>query len=238
MSTAAFFDIDGTLFREGLITEIFKKLVTYEIVEPDRWYREVQPEFENWKKRQGDYDAYMMKMMNIFMDAVRGLHKTQMEFIARNIVAQKGERVYVYTRDRIKWHKSQGHKVISISGSPSEFITEFAKKYGFYDFAASEYKINSDSYYTGEVIPMWDTDSKKAAVDRFIEKYNIDLNRSYAYGDTSGDFNMLKMVKHPTTINPTRELIEQVKEDPELAEKLQIVVERKDMIYKLRVDQT
>ena len=47
MSTAAFFDIDGTLFREGLISEIFKKLVTYEIVEMDRWYREVMPQFEN-----------------------------------------------------------------------------------------------------------------------------------------------------------------------------------------------
>jgi HAD superfamily hydrolase (TIGR01490 family) len=238
MSTAAFFDIDGTLFREGLISEIFKKFVTYEIVEADRWYREVQPEFENWKRRQGDYDRYMMKMMEIFMDSVKGLHKTQMEFIARNIVKQKGERVYVYTRDRIKWHKAQGHKVISISGSPVEFISEFAKIYGFYDFAASKYKLNSDNYYTGEVVPMWDSESKKNAIEGFIEKYNIDLDKSYAYGDTSGDFNMLRMVKHPTTINPTRELIEQVKEIPEFAQRLQVVVERKDIIYKLRVDQT
>lgn len=238
MSTAAFFDIDGTLFREGLISEIFKKFVTYEIVESDRWYREVQPEFENWKRRQGDYDSYMMKMMEIFMDSVKGLHKTQMEFIARNIVKQKGERVYVYTRDRIKWHKAQGHKVISISGSPTEFISEFAKIYGFYDFAASEYKLNRDNYYTGEVVPMWDSDSKKNALEGFVTKYNIDLSRSYAYGDTSGDFNMLRMVKYPTTINPTRELIEQVKEVPDFADRLQIVIERKDMVYKLKVDQT
>ncbi len=26
MTTAAFFDIDGTIYREGLITEVFKKL--------------------------------------------------------------------------------------------------------------------------------------------------------------------------------------------------------------------
>jgi HAD superfamily hydrolase (TIGR01490 family) len=238
MSTAAFFDIDGTLFREGLISEIFKKLVTYEIVEMDRWYRDVMPQFENWKKRQGNYDDYMIKMMEIFMDSVKGLHKTQMEFIARNIVTQKGERVYVYTRDMIKWHKDQGHKVISISGSPVEFVSEFAKKYGFYDFAASEYRLNSDNYYTGEVIPMWDSESKKSAIEGFIKKYSIDMEKSYAYGDTSGDFNMLKMVKFPTTINPTRELIEQVKDEPEFAERLQIIIERKDMIYKLRVDQT
>ena len=26
---AAFFDIDGTIYREGLITEVFKKMVTH-----------------------------------------------------------------------------------------------------------------------------------------------------------------------------------------------------------------
>lgn len=238
MSIAAFFDIDGTLFREGLITEIFKKLVTYEIVEMDKWYREVQPEFENWQNRQGDYDKYMMKMMDIFIQSIKGIHRTQLEFIARNIVMQKGERVYVYTRDRIKWHRDQGHKVITISGSPSELISELAKKYGFYDYAAAEYKFNSDSYYTGEVVPMWGSENKKVAVEGFIKKYGIDLKKSYAYGDTSGDFNMLQMVRYPTAVNPTRELIEQVKAVPEFAEKLQVVVERKDMIYKLRVNQT
>ena len=29
---AAFFDIDGTLYREGLITEVFKKMIKYEII--------------------------------------------------------------------------------------------------------------------------------------------------------------------------------------------------------------
>ena len=60
---AAFFDIDGTVYREGLITEVFKKLVKYEIIQGEKWYNEVRPEFVRWDKRQGDYDNYLLKMV-------------------------------------------------------------------------------------------------------------------------------------------------------------------------------
>ena len=40
MKEAAFFDIDGTIYREGLITEVFKKMVTHEIIDPKRWHDE------------------------------------------------------------------------------------------------------------------------------------------------------------------------------------------------------
>ncbi len=39
---------------------------------------------------------------------------------------------------------------------------------------------------------MWDSDSKRKAINELVEKYNIDLKKSYAYGDTSGDFSMFK----------------------------------------------
>ncbi len=83
MNIAAFFDIDGTLYREGLITEVFKKLVKYEVIEPERWYNEVRPEYIKWDKRQGNYDNYLLKMADIYIEAIKGLHKSQIEFIAK-----------------------------------------------------------------------------------------------------------------------------------------------------------
>ena len=82
---AAFFDIDGTVYREGLITEVFKKLVKYEIIQGEKWYNEVRPEFVRWDKRQGDYDNYLLKMVDIYMDAIKGLKKDQIDFIANLI---------------------------------------------------------------------------------------------------------------------------------------------------------
>jgi HAD superfamily hydrolase (TIGR01490 family) len=236
MTIAAFFDIDGTLYREGLITEVFKKLVKYEIIPPDRWYKEVKPEYEKWDKRQGNYDNYLLKMADIYIEAIKGLHKSQIEFIAKNVVSQKGDRVYTYTRDRVKWHKEQGHKIITVSGSPKELVREMAIKYGFDDYRGAVYVMDKDSVYTGEVIPMWDSESKKKAINGLIEEYNIDMSKSYAYGDTSGDYTMLKMVGYPVCVNPTEELLRKALNDVQIKDRVQIIVERKDVVYNLRPD--
>ncbi|WP_138202916.1 HAD-IB family hydrolase [Haloimpatiens lingqiaonensis] len=229
---AAFFDIDGTLYREGLISEVFKKLVKYEIIKAEKWYNEVRPEYLKWDNRKGNYDNYLLKVANIYTEAIKGMHKSQIEFIAKKVVEQKGDRVYTYTRDRIKWHKEKGHKIITISGSPVELVREMASKHGFHDYRGAVYTIEND-VYTGEVTPMWDSISKREAIMDFVEKYNIDLNESYAYGDTSGDFSMFQLVGYPVCINPTKELITKVLENHEIKKRANIIVERKDVVYNM-----
>ena len=125
---AAFFDIDGTIYREGLITEVFKKMVKYELIDPSKWDSEVRPAFLNWDKRQGDYDTYLLKMVDVYIEAVKGISPDHMEYVAKKVIDQKGDRVYTFTRDRINWHKQNAHKVIAISGSPIELVREMSYK--------------------------------------------------------------------------------------------------------------
>ena len=231
---AAFFDIDGTLYRDSLIGEVFKKLIKSEIIENDKWYKEVKPYYVKWDKRIGNYDNYLLKMADIYTEAIIGLHKCQIEFIAKQIVKQKGDRVYTYTRDKIKWHKSQGHLIITVSGSPIELVREMSIKYGFDDYIGTKYKLNENNIYTGDIVPMWDSVSKQTAIEYFVDKYNIDLDQSYAYGDTSGDYSMLKLISNPTVINPTKELLLKILDDDSLKEKINIMLERKDVVYKLK----
>ena len=141
---ASFFDIDGTLYREGLITAMFKKLITSEIIDKERWYNEVREKYIKWDRRVGNYDDYLLKMAEIYIDAVKSLHKSQIEFIAKKVIEQNGDRLYTYTRDKIKWHKEQGHKIITISGSPYELVREMSKKHGFDDYIGSKYITNNN----------------------------------------------------------------------------------------------
>jgi HAD superfamily hydrolase (TIGR01490 family) len=232
-NVAAFFDIDGTLYREGLISEIFKKLVKYEIIDSEKWYKDVKPEYVKWDKRQGNYDNYLLKMADIYLEAVKGLHVSQIEFIANKVVEQKGDRVYTYTRDMIRWHRDMGHRVITISGSPVELVKAMAYRHGFQDYRGSIYEINDLNIYTGEVIPMWDSKHKKHAIEELSSIYDIDLDISYAYGDTAGDFSMFEMVNYPVCVNPTKELLTKIINDETISKKAQIIVERKDMVYRL-----
>lgn len=233
---AAFFDIDGTIYREGLIKEVFKKMINYELIEQSKWHKEVRPAFISWDKREGTYDTYLLKMVDAHTEAVQGTNPVHMEYVSKRVVEQKGDRIYTFSRDRINWHKEEGHKVIAISGSPIELVREMSDKYDMDDYRGTIYQLDDEGNYSGEIIPMWDADSKRAAINELIEEYDIDMENSYAYGDTSGDFSMLKMVGNPFAINPTKELINKILENEELKSKINIIVERKDVVYMLDVN--
>lgn len=233
MKTAAFFDIDGTLYREGLITEVFKKFVTYELVDERLWHDEVKPSFMKYDRRQGEYDDYLIKMVDIYRQTLIGLSNEHVLHIADKVIQQKGERVYTFTRDAILHHQKQQHLVIAISGSPLELVEAMASKYRFDDCRGTIYMTDQHGIYTGEVIPMWDRDSKKKAILELALDYDINLDESYAYGDTTGDFTMFELVGHPFAINPTRELLDKIIACEKVRKKITLIVERKNVIYRM-----
>ncbi|MBU5677142.1 HAD-IB family hydrolase [Alkaliphilus sp. MSJ-5] len=231
-----FFDIDGTLYRDSLMVEHFKSLIKYEVIDPIIWHTLAKNAFHDWDMRQGNYDNYLNEVSQIYLKSMKGLNRNYMDFISNQVINLKGDRVYRFTRDRINWHKSQGHKVVFISGSPDYLVSKMAEKYGVADYRGTEYIVDENNNFTGEIIQMWDSDSKHTAIMEFVDKYNIDLDKSYAYGDTNGDFSMLKLVGSPIAINPARELLQNIRNDRELRKKATIIIERKDVIYKLTAD--
>lgn len=233
MTIGAFFDIDGTLYRDSLMIEHFKKLVKYEVFDPNLWHSHVKLTYEMWKKRRGDYDDYMLELAELYISTLKGINMNEIEFIAEQVINLKGDSVYSYTRDKIRWHRQQGHKVFFISGSPQFLVKRMAKKYKATDFRGTEYVTDEDGRFTGIVKQMWDADSKDKAIKDLVDKYNIDLSDSYAYGDTNGDMSMLSQVGHPVAINPTKELLENIRNHSSLNKNAEIIVERKDIIYRL-----
>jgi HAD superfamily hydrolase (TIGR01490 family) len=229
----AFFDIDGTLYRDSLMIEHFKKLLKYDILDEALWHQNVKHTYQNWKKRRGNYDDYLLELVEIYTQSLKGLEKSKMDFVTEQVIKLKGDKVYMYTRDKIKKHLERGHLVFFVSGSPDYLVNKMAELYGITDSIGTKYYIDKNGRYTGEVGAMWDAESKAKAINCFANQYGIDLQKSYSYGDTNGDISMFRMTGNPIAINPTRELINKLKTDPELVGKVKIRVERKDVVYKL-----
>ena len=206
---AAFFDIDGTLYRDSLMVEHFKKLIKYDIIDQKAWFEHARDTFMDWDKRQGHYDDYLDEICDLYVKSLIGLDKTCIDFTSDQVIKLKSDRVYKYTRSRIKWHLDNNHIVIFISGSPGFLVEKMAKKYNVTDCIGSNYLFENEMFN------------------------GIDLNKSYAYGDTNGDINMLRRVGNPIAINPTKELLSHIASDPVISKTSQIIVERKDIIYSL-----
>ena len=231
----AFFDIDGTIYRNSLLTEHFKKMIKYELIDPLAYEEKVKETFKLWNERKGDYDKYLLSLTESYVNAMIGISEKDNDFVSDQVLNLSGNRVYRYTRERIKWHKEQGHKVIFISGSPDFLVKRMANKWDADDYQGSIYH-TKDGRFSGEISPMWDSRNKIKSLNRFCEKYNLDLEKSYAYGDTSGDYSMLKSVGNPIAINPSKEFLEKLRENQEISKKIQVIIERKDVIYKVNLD--
>lgn len=229
MATGAFFDIDGTLYRDSLMIEHFKKLLKYEVVDPVMWYGHVEKTYNMWKKRRGNYEDYMEELADTYIKAVKNLNKRDIAFITKQVIDLKWDSVYQFTRNRIAYHLEKGHHVFFISGSPDYLVEAMAEKYHVTECRGTKYLTNEKGNFTGEVIPMWDAESKKVAIKELTEKYDLDLEKSFAYGDTNGDYSMLCCVGEGYAINPTKELLHSLKN----TDHVKIIIERKDVIYEL-----
>ncbi|MGI5859369.1 MAG: HAD family hydrolase [Tepidanaerobacteraceae bacterium] len=232
-NTAAFFDIDGTLFRNSLMIEHFKKMIRYEVIDPALWYNRLKDSYSEWEKRYGYFDDYMDELVEVYVKELKGINKAYIEFIASQVININWDKVYRYTRSRIRWHKEQGHMIFFISGAPDFLVEKMADKYQVTAYKATEYIVDENNNFTGEVVRMWDSENKQKAISQLVNRFAVDLDASYSYGDTTGDLSMLKIVGHPVAVNPIKKLLVAIKQDEELYDKTTIVVERKDLIYKL-----
>lgn len=232
---AAFFDIDGTIFRNSLLVEHFKYMVDEEWFNiPQVWNTKVQPLYEKYTNREGLFETYLdtaaceyakaIKEMDIDIRFIRGT--------AIDVVKEMNKQTYKTTTQAIDNHKDKGHLVFFISGSPDYLVYPFASNFPIDGAYASKYKVK-DNKFTGEVEPMWDSASKQKTINSLVEKYNIDLSKSYAYGDTKGDLSMMRMVGNPRLVNPSYSLLEIAKKENM---KGKILVERKDITYMINID--
>lgn len=229
MTIAAIFDVDGTIFRDSLLLRHMDKCIDYDVF-PSIVQEEVKPYLHAWKNREIGYEEYLEHAVRIYTHYLTGKSVEDIQFVAKQVIKKDAKKLYRYTTERIKWHKEQGHKIVFISGAPNFLVEPLAKELGI-DIEYSTLYRTHDQVYTGEVIPMWDKHSKQKSLNELQEYHNINLEQSYAYGDTMGDITMLTMVGHPIAINPNQKLLNKLQE---LDKDVKIVVERKDVIYHIK----
>lgn len=222
-----FLDIDGTFFRWSL----FLYLVD-ELIDAGVFNRVIRAHFaveeKKWRERQGSYDEYLNKVIEIFEARIDGVHVADLETVAREMVEKYKNQVYRFTRDLVKEKIREGWYVVAISCSPEETVSPFASAWGIHEaHAAVIEKVD------GRFTAMRHVPRDKAKIVREImarpEFMDIARENIWGVGDSESDINFLEIVGHPICFNPTLQLHEEAKR-----RHWEVVVERKNVIYQIK----
>ena len=228
MKPVAFFDVDGTIFRSSLLIEIVEQLIKEGVFPPEA--KELYLDSHRaWRNREGSYDDYINDVIETFVTHIKGVHYGTLADVGRQVVAVQSKRVYRYTRDLVKELKGQGYTLIAISQSPKTVLDEFCEQYGFDKVYGRIYEIGPQDRFTGVVSEEHLIKNKSNIVRRIFERDpNLSRENSIAVGDTEGDIPLLESVSRPICFNPNKALFNHAKRNG-----WEVVVERKDVIYKL-----
>ena len=228
MQKVAIFDIDGTIFRSSLLIQIVERFVAEDIFKKSA-AQDFAREKLAWLDRKGDYEAYIMAVVKVFIANIKGVAYADFERIGEEVVAEQKDRVYRYTRDLIKTLKKKGYFLLAVSHSPKGVLDHFCRRAGFDKVYGLYYETGPTERFTGKIAEQAFMMNKAAVVKHAVAKEGLTLKGSLGVGDTESDIPFLELVDEPICFNPNSKLYAHARRN-----KWQVVVERKDVIYEIQ----
>jgi len=214
------------LFRWSLFLSYAELMVEKNIL-PKDLKNEYAIKYNLWVNRKGSFNDYVDTVVKEFDANIKGVKLNDFLFCVDEVVRNNAGRTYVFTRNLISELKSEGYFIVAISHSAKLALDKFCPLYGFDDMYGIEYEVK-EGVFTGESHNRHLIMNKSNIVKQVLENTNLTFEDSIAVGDTKSDISMLSMVQRPIAFNPSKELYEEA-----LSNGWQVVVERKDVIYKL-----
>lgn len=209
---AAFFDLDGTLLpAPSLEWRFFAWLLAHDEISPAQIAR--------WFSRFGEFclsdphaategnKAYLTGLPESLISGwEKSLPPHSLAPFARGL-------------QRIRWHLAQRHQVIFVSGTLEPLARAVARKVATLvsgtqaressvqiEVCATQLAVR-DGRWTGEIAGDHRSgDAKASAIRELAKKNDLDLSRSFAYGNGIADLPMLAAVGSPVVVNPSTRL--------------------------------
>ena len=108
---------------------------------------------------------------------------------------------------KVRNHQIEGHALILISGSVRYMLKSVVEDIGFDHLLCTDLEIGEDGLLTGRANgPLCISRTKRTLAIQLAKAHNIDLSRSYAYGNHQSDIPLLELVGNPFVVEPTRPL--------------------------------
>lgn len=204
-SSAAFFDVDGTLVNTTIVHY-------YRYFRSRRMSAFWRPVWNAGYLVKCGYYLVLDKIdrcrLNIvFYRSYAGLRADDIKAQAEDCYHELIEpRLFGPVARCIADHRAFGRTIVLVTGSIDFIVQPLAKRLEPCDLLAPSL-VEADGCFTGELDgPPVGGLEKATRIEKFAEANGIDLAGSHAYGDSIADLPMLECVGHPHVVNPDRSL--------------------------------
>lgn len=200
---AAFFDFDETLVSVNSSKIGFKWLYEHGMLSKIFIFKVMIAVFLNRKniiseKRMADVMISFYKNKKL-ADFTAGANEFYFDYLKPHLAPK--------VMEKLEWHKKNGHIIVIVSGSIRYYLEPAAKDLGIQHLVCTDLEENSNGLLTGKAKgKVCIGNYKKELTLILVDKLNIDLDNSYAYGDNQADIPLLKLVGNPVAVEPTPSL--------------------------------
>lgn len=201
-TTAAFFDVDNTIMQGASIFHLAKglhrrKFFTTRDIAAATWQ-------QVYFRLAGVEDPeHIAKARTSALAFIAGHRAQELSELSEEIFDETmAWRIWPGTRALAQWHLDRGHRVWLVTAAPVEIASVIARRLDLTG-ALGTVAEQRDGVYTGQLVgEMLHGEGKAVAVTELAAREGLELDRCYAYSDSSNDLPMLSLVGHPCAINP------------------------------------
>jgi len=205
MTSAAFFDVDGTLVKSTIVHyyAYFRRRRLGAVV-GRAWFALFLIKCIYFLIA----DKISRSRFNIaFYRSYRGLPASEIKAMVADCFREMIEpRIFTQARGCVAAHRHAGRKIVLVTGSIDFIMQPVVEAFGV-DHMIAPSLVESGGRFTGALDgPPVGEGEKARRMNEFAREHGIDMENSFAYGDSMADVPMLEAVGHPQTVNPGKSL--------------------------------
>ncbi|WP_029655511.1 HAD family hydrolase [Marinobacter daepoensis] len=201
----AVFDLDETLIH-GDSSHLFTAFLRQEAIDTDPEAMEQDRAFlSDYQAGKLDLQAYM----EFSLAPLRGWQRERLDALVGKFVNDIiAPRVLPTGKERVAWHRAQGHRLLIISATGEHLVAPIARYLGLEDGIGVqvEWQNNSLTGRIGARRPF--REGKISALDEWLEAQAFQPEKTWFYSDSHNDLPLLNTVDYPVAINPDARLHE------------------------------
>jgi HAD superfamily hydrolase (TIGR01490 family) len=212
MNKYAFFDVDGTLYEGYTANDFIISSVKDDFCDSEMEQR-MKKVVESLSNGTLNYHNASQKIMDIMGEIVKDKTEAEVNEKVDKFLEQKG--LNKWFEPIYRQLKEKDFKIYLVSGGASFIIKRLAQKIDEDIIALStEYKLNSDGTYIGEIVEILNGEKKAIKLREIMGEKGLRKNiYSIGFGDSSGDIEMLRETDQGYLYKPSEKLLEFINEE-------------------------